>query len=64
MSWLNLHNPWLLCGIGILFCVTGLYFFFRNVYEEGESLYWPIVTIVMGVLLIALGTARYFKLIG
>lgn len=64
MSIPALQNPWVLCGIGILFCIGGVYLFFKNAYEEDRSLYWPIVMMVMGVILIAAGTARYFGLAG
>ena len=59
----TLHNPWTLCIAGFIFCLAGVYLFFKNVYEEGRSLYWPVMIMVMGVLLIAVGTARYFKVI-
>jgi uncharacterized membrane protein len=58
-----MNNPWILCGIGIIFCITGVYLFFKNVYEENQSVSWPLVIMIMGVFLIAAGTARYFKLI-
>lgn len=58
-----MNNPWVLCIAGILFCITGVYFFFKNVYEEDRSVSWPIIVILMGVLLIAAGTGKYFKLI-
>ena len=63
MSSSGLNNPWVLCGIGVLFCVAGVYLFFKNVYEENQSLSWPVAILVMGVLLIAAGTAKYFRLI-
>jgi hypothetical protein len=58
-----MNNPWILCGIGIFFCVAGVFFFFKNVYEEGQSIRWPVIIMIMGVVLIAAGTAKYFKLI-
>lgn len=58
-----LNNPWILCGIGILFCIAGVYLFFRNAYEEDRTLYWPVAIMIMGVLLIAAGTAKYFRII-
>lgn len=58
-----MNNPWVLCIAGVLFCITGVYFFFKNVYEEDRSVSWPIIVILMGVLLIAAGTGKYFKLI-
>jgi len=58
-----MNNPWVLCGIGMVFCITGVYFFFKKVYEENQSVSWSLIIMAMGVLLIAAGTAKYFKLI-
>jgi uncharacterized membrane protein YidH (DUF202 family) len=58
-----MNNPWILCGIGIVFCITGVYFFFKKIYEENQSVSRALIIIIMGVLLIAAGTAKYFKLI-
>ncbi len=63
MSLIKMNNPWVLCGIGVLFCCSGLYLFSRNVYEEGRSVKWPVIIMIMGVLLIAAGTAKYLKVI-
>ena len=63
MSLQGINNPWVLCGIGFLFCIAGVYLFFKNVYEEDQSVVWPVLMMIMGVLLIAAGTAKYFKLI-
>jgi len=60
---IRMNNSWTLCGIGILFCVAGVYFFFKNVYEENQSVLWPVIIMIMGVALIVAGTAKYFKLI-
>jgi hypothetical protein len=56
--------PWIICGTGIFFCISGVYMFYKNVYEENRSLKWPVIIMIMGVLLIAGGTANYLKLIG
>lgn len=58
-----MNNPWVFCGIGILFCCSGLILIFKKIYEDGQSLKWPLIIMIMGVLLIAAGTAKYFKLI-
>ena len=63
MSLQGINNPWVLCGIGFLFCIAGVYLFFKNVYEEDQSVVWPVLMMIMGVLLIAAGTAKYFKLL-
>jgi uncharacterized membrane protein YidH (DUF202 family) len=58
-----MNNPWILCGIGIIFCCTGVYLFLRNIYEEEKSITKAVLIILGGVLIIALGTAKYFKLV-
>ena len=55
---------WLFCIAGIVFCFTGLYQFRKNVFEEEKRTGLAVFIIVAGVILIAVGTARYFKLIG
>ncbi len=53
-----MNIPWILCGCGIFFCLSGIYFFFKNVFEEGQSVKWAFFIIAMGIVLIALGTAK------
>lgn len=57
-----MNIPWIICGTGMFFCLSGLYFFFKNVYEENRSLKWPILLMVMGIVLIAIGTVKYIGL--
>ena len=56
-------QAWAICGVGTIFCLTGVYLFHKKVYEEGESLKKPILLMIMGVILIGLGTAKYLHLI-
>jgi hypothetical protein len=58
-----MNNPWILCGIGVLFCCSGAFLFFKNAYEDDRSVTWPVIIMILGVLLIAVGTAKYFKVI-
>ena len=58
----GINNPWILFSIGFLFCTAGVYLFFKKVYEEEQSLFWPFAIMIMGVVLIGIGTAKYFKL--
>jgi len=53
----------MLCGIGALFCCSGVILFFKKVYEDEQSLKWPAILMIMGIILIAAGTAKYFRLI-
>jgi hypothetical protein len=55
--------PWIICAAGILFCLSGGYFFHKTVFEENGSLRWPLLIMLMGVILIAIGTAKYYRLI-
>lgn len=57
-----MSQPWILCGAGILFCISGAYLFYRNVYEENKKILLPVLLLIGGVILIAAGTARYFNL--
>ena len=58
-----MNSSWTLCGIGILFCLSGLYLFYRNAFEEDKKLLQPILVMVAGIVLIGLGMAKYFHLI-
>jgi uncharacterized membrane protein len=58
-----INNSWILCSVGILFCLGGVYLFFRGVYEENKSIAKPFLVIIGGVVLIGLGTAKFFHLI-
>jgi len=55
--------PWLLCGVGVFFCCTGFLLFFKSIYEKEKKILPAILILLMGVLLISLGTARYFHLL-
>jgi len=57
-----MYIPWTICGIGIFFCLSGVYFFFKNVFEEGRSLKWPVLIIIMGIVLISIGTSKYLQM--
>lgn len=57
-----MRDAWIFCGAGTLFCATGVYLFFKNVYEENKGLLRPVLLIIGGVILIGLGTAKYFNL--
>jgi hypothetical protein len=54
---------WLLCITGILFCIAGVYHFKKNALEEDKSVRLSIVIMIMGVILISIGTAKYFGII-
>jgi len=53
-----MNITWIICGTGIFFCLSGLYFFFKNVFEENRSLKWPVLLMVMGIVLISVATAK------
>jgi hypothetical protein len=57
-----INSPWILCGAGMLFCFSGTYFFKKNVFEENKSILPAALVVVGGVILIGIGTARYFQL--
>lgn len=54
-------NPgWLFCGIGILFFVQGIYLFYKKVFEEGGNISHAIIIMLLGVLLVGMGSYMYF----
>ena len=50
---------WLFCGVGTIFCFTGVYLFYRRIYEKDRKILFPFLVMIMGVVLIAIGTAKY-----
>jgi hypothetical protein len=52
---------WLFWGFGVLFCSTGLYLFYRNVYEVNKSILAPILLLIGGIILLSLGTAVFLN---
>ena len=55
-----MENPWTLFGIGVLFCATGVYYFYKNAFEEDKRLLQPILMVIAGVILIGLGMAKIY----
>lgn len=53
-----LNQPWVYYGVGILFCITGIYLFSKNVYEEDRSIKGAVLLLIAGVVLIAVGAGR------
>ena len=58
-----INNPWVICGVGTAFCIIGIYLFHRNAFEENKKVIQPVLIILAGVILIAIGTAKYMHLI-
>ncbi len=56
-----MENPWALCGLGFLFCAAGVYYFFKNAFEEDKKLLQPILLMIAGLVLIVLGMARFYN---
>jgi hypothetical protein len=54
---MNIH-PWAICITGIVFCISGIYFFFKNIFEEGRTIGWSVVIMLMGILLITIATSK------
>ena len=54
---------WIYYGAGILFCGTGLYLFFKNMYEKDKSIIPAIFVILMGIVLITFGAAYSMQII-
>ena len=58
-----MNSPWIICGIGTLFCAGGVFLFWRNAFEEDKKMIQPVLVILAGLVLITIGTAKYFHLI-
>jgi len=58
-----MNQSWIISGIGIIFCISGIYLFYKKAYEEGQRLNMPIMLMIMGIILIAFGTAKSIHLI-
>ena len=56
-------QAWAICGVGTFFCFTGVYLFHKKAFEEGQRINIPVMLMIMGVILIALGTAKYLHLV-
>ena len=54
---------WLLCISGVIFCLAGTYHFRQNMLEEKKNVFAPTIVMLMGVILIAFGTAKYLDLL-
>jgi tellurite resistance protein TehA-like permease len=53
---------WIYCGAGILFCAMGVYTFFKTIYEKEKRTLPSFLLMIMGVILIGIGTAKYLQL--
>ena len=54
---------WILCLAGVLFCLAGIYEFRKRAFEENKSIGGSLLIMVMGIILVAIGTAKYFAII-
>ena len=57
-----MHAGWIYCIAGMLFCLGGVYLFFRNVFEENRRITNPILVIIGGIFLIGVGMAKLYGL--
>lgn len=60
---MNMNSTWTLWIIGFFFCLSGLYLFYRDAFEEDKKVLQPILVMVAGVVLIGLGTAKHLHLL-
>ncbi len=52
------YHPWIICSIGIFFCISGIYFFFKNAFEENKTVKWAVLIMLMGVVLITIASSK------
>jgi hypothetical protein len=57
-----MSQGWTYCIAGIGFCLAGGYLFFKNSYEEGRTVFYSILLMIAGVILIGVGTATALNL--
>ena len=60
---MNIDSPLSLLGIGLLFCIGGVYLFYRNAFEEDKKITQPVLVITAGVVLIGLAMAKFYHVI-
>jgi hypothetical protein len=63
MGSININSPWSLCIIGIIFCISGIWLFYTHAFEENRRIVKPVLVMIAGVVLIALGMAKEYHLI-
>ena len=56
-----MSNSWIFVGVGALICAGGVYLFYKTIFDEEKNIIKPILVILAGIFLIALGTAKYFQ---
>lgn len=56
------YHPWIICAIGIFFCVSGIYFFFRNVFEENRTVAGAVLIMLMGIVLVSIASYQLIYL--
>jgi hypothetical protein len=54
---------WMFCGAGVALCCIGTYQFYKTVYEKNRRIIGSVSLMIAGVILIGIGTAKYFNLI-
>jgi len=53
---------WIYSLVGIIFCGTAVFLFYKNVFEEQGKISYAILLMILGVVLIAIGTAKDLNL--
>ena len=53
---------WIYSLIGIIFCATAVFLFYKNVFEEQGKISNAVLLMILGVVLIAIGAAKDLRL--
>lgn len=53
-------HPWITCVVGILFCISGIYLFFKNIFEENKTIRGAVLIMAMGVILLTIASYQLF----
>lgn len=56
-------QPWTYILAGVIFCVSGIFLFQRNAFEENRNVRLPLLVILSGVVLLTIGLGKRMGLI-
>ena len=54
---------WIFYTVGIVFCIIAIFIYYRNVFEDEKKISYSVVLMILGVILIAVATAKDLRLI-
>lgn len=58
-----MSEPWTFILAGTGFCLSGIFLFQRNAFEENRKVSLPLLIIILGVMLLTIGLGKRMGLI-